>query len=127
MKKETVIILAICALCAVWIFNISPDKDSSPYGDWGKQQVWIVVTQDHVKSRLRDPDSAKFRNVAFRVFDKLEKGPVPVVCGEVSSKNGYGGYSGYQGFIGSGKVLLYLEKDFAAGEFATSWNLMCKG
>lgn len=51
---------------------------------------------------LRDPDSAKFRNV--RRFDHMMPGSpatdisVPVYCGEVNGKNAFGAYAGFQKF-----------------------------
>ena len=53
---------------------------------------------------------------------------MPVVCGEVNSKNGFGGYSGFQRFIAAGDVpdMAYLASDFAAGESINSvWNKLC--
>jgi membrane protein involved in colicin uptake len=46
----------------------------------------IKKAEDGVKSRLIDPDSAKFRN---------QKGN----CGEVNAKNKLGGYTGYSRYI----------------------------
>lgn len=45
-----------------------------------------------VLAKLKDPDSAQFRNI--RAADGW-------VCGEVNAKNSYGGYTGYSGFVGS--------------------------
>jgi len=47
-------------------------------------------------SILKDPDSAKFRNV--RIVRYLEG---KVVCGEVNGKNSYGGYAGFTPFVAS--------------------------
>lgn len=56
---------------------------------------WVSGESDRsaieaVKRSLRDPDSAKFRNVR-----KLGSG----VCGEVNAKNAYGGMVGYEKFF----------------------------
>jgi hypothetical protein len=61
-------------------------SDDDPLADVTQQGLWIVKSRDAIKSRLRDPSSADFRNVRF-----YSCGPVPVVCGEVNSKNGFGG------------------------------------
>ncbi len=42
---------------------------------------------------LKDPDSAKFRNVAIKKYEGLR-----IVCGEVNAKNSYGAYVGFKKF-----------------------------
>lgn len=42
---------------------------------------------------LKDPDSAKFRNVRMRNYDGMH-----IICGELNAKNSYGGYTGYKKF-----------------------------
>lgn len=42
---------------------------------------------------LKDPDSAKFRNVAIKRYEGLR-----IVCGEVNAKNSYGAYTGFKKF-----------------------------
>ena len=42
---------------------------------------------------LKDPDSAKFRNVRMKKYDDMH-----IICGEVNAKNSYGGYTGYKKF-----------------------------
>lgn len=85
-----------------------------------KKQAWIQRTEDTIRQKLKDPDSAKFRNAAFVRFHNA-----PLVCGEVNSKNGFGGFTGYQHFIGGGQTMAFLEEDFAPGEFAKVWNKIC--
>lgn len=63
-------------------------RDRAPY--------YILSQQREIKKRLKDPESAQFRNSAFY------NSKVPVVCGEVNSKNGFGGYTGFQRFIRNG-------------------------
>jgi hypothetical protein len=64
-----------------------------------QEEQWIADRLKHaepmgkqvVLSKLRDPDSAVFRNVH----------PTPngvTLCGEVNAKNGYGGYTGFKKF-----------------------------
>lgn len=43
---------------------------------------------------LKDPDSAKFRNVRAGL-----RGKDYMVCGEINGKNSYGAYSGYRPFM----------------------------
>lgn len=54
---------------------------------------WDNVKED-VKERLRDPDSAQFRNLVR----KTQVGTQAIVCGELNSKNLYGGYVGFRLF-----------------------------
>ncbi len=69
--------------------------------------TWIEVTTDAVREKLRDPQSARFRSVVFHTY----QGNSPIVCGEVSSKNGFGGFSGYRRFIASGKKFVFIEPE----------------
>ncbi|WIX34939.1 hypothetical protein QO259_09975 [Salinicola sp. JS01] len=48
-----------------------------------------------VANQLRDPDSAKFRNVVGGQGVNHSD----TVCGEVNGKNGFGAYVGYRKFI----------------------------
>jgi hypothetical protein len=58
----------------------------------------ITTAKNVVKERLRDPDSAQFRNVGAYRGDPKIKYPM-FVCGEVNAKNGFGGYDGYEPFV----------------------------
>lgn len=95
---------------------------SSKINDPTQQQLWISATQRAVKSQMRDSGSVKFRNTTFHAY----QGRVPVVCGEVNAKNGFGGHSGFQRFIASGETFgPFLEEMMSPGEFAKSWNQFC--
>jgi len=53
-----------------------------------------------VAFRLKDPQSAQFRNIVGRKFTN-NSGRVQLrVCGEVNAKNSFGGYVGYRPFSG---------------------------
>ena len=57
---------------------------------------FIAEAEKTFAERLKDPDSAKWKNV-FVVGDHIEwKG----ICGEVLARNSYGGYTGWKRFIG---------------------------
>ncbi len=56
------------------------------------QQAVITHFLDNVKSRLKDPESAKFAEVQLSANKK-------VLCGKVNAKNSMGGYTGYELFI----------------------------
>ena len=59
-------------------------------------QKVMEVVQARMVNELKDPDSAKFRNV--RIVTYLNGA---VVCGEINAKNSYGGYVGFRRFAGS--------------------------
>ncbi|MDH5731075.1 MAG: hypothetical protein OEZ58_18995 [Gammaproteobacteria bacterium] len=82
---------------------------------------WMDRGKDAAKSKLKDPSSAKFRNVYYH---KGTEG-VPVTCGEVNSKNSFGGYGGYQRFVSAGKPeLTFLQEQ--VDDFSNVWNRFCR-
>lgn len=60
-----------------------------PYSD----TQYIQEAKAVVTGKLKDPNSASFRNVRIVHGKKVRK-----VCGEVNAKNSYGGYSGFKTF-----------------------------
>ncbi len=74
-----------------------------------------------VKNKLRDPDSAKFRDVFLNRGEGANN--LPITCGEVSSNDGLG--TGYQKFISDGSSsTTYLEEE-VDGDFNDLWDLFC--
>lgn len=51
----------------------------------------------NLRSLLKDPDSAKYRNQFLAQID----GGNLMLCGEVNSKNSFGGFTGFKRFIAS--------------------------
>jgi|GEM_PF-3496609 len=103
------------------IVDTQPDAD--PFEDVSAQRLWITKSQDAIRGRLRDPDSAEFRETRF-----YSGGSVPVVCGEVNSRNGFGGYTGYQRFIASGdnQSIAFVASDVATGDsIDVAWDELC--
>ncbi|MFQ5774610.1 MAG: hypothetical protein ACE5GS_08845 [Kiloniellaceae bacterium] len=82
-------------------------------------QGWIAYNQDLLKRRLREPESARFRNVFFS-----RKAGVPVACGEVEAKTASGAMSGFQRFVGAGSVGVFLPGD--VDDFETLWRHFCR-
>lgn len=80
---------------------------------------YIRVNEERIASRLKDPGSAQFRGSVVS-----RSGGVPVVCGEVNAKNGFGGYTGHQRFVSGGSVQV-LETEMAAGEMDGLWRKFC--
>lgn len=85
-----------------------------------REFAWIEKGKETVKMKLKDPDSAQFRNVFFHRGEKN----VPMACGEVNSKNSFGGFVGYQRFISAGRPDLTFFENEVSG-FNTSWNEFC--
>ncbi len=85
-----------------------------------KKIAWMDKGKKTIKLKLKDPGSAKFRNVYFhRGADNI-----PMTCGEVNSKNSFGGYIGFQKFVSAGSAeLTFLQEEVA--DFHNIWNRMC--
>lgn len=54
----------------------------------------INIVKSTIKSTLKDPESAIFKDVKIVTNSKGEKS----ICGSYNAKNSYGGYVGYKGF-----------------------------
>ena len=91
------------------------DKESA--SEWDPRI--IKAGQDYVRHRLRDPESAVFTNMKVN-----NREVIPVVCGEVNARNGFGGMAGRERFIVGEKV--GLESDFSPSEFETYWARECQ-
>lgn len=111
MKKTFVVISTLIVLTGCSNTELSEKQ---------KQDLWTETGKEAVLQKLKDSDSAKFKNV---YFNKGERG-VPVTCGEVNSKNSFGAYRGYQKFISAGKPeLTYLQEEVE--DFNVAWNSFC--
>ena len=69
----------------------------------------IVIAKRAVLGLLKDPESAKFKDVRF---NETESGGA-VACGLVNSKNSFGAFSGFQRFISNGKPRSEQDKNIA--------------
>lgn len=77
------------------------------------------TAQATMQATLKDPESAQFSDV---VVSRVSG--VPVVCGFVNAKNGFGGFTGRKGFlVTEGGRLSTEEGDEAA--FVKDWNRLC--
>jgi hypothetical protein len=77
--------------------------------------------QATLKSKLKNPDSAKFKNVFFHIG--IEN--VPMTCGEVSYKDEKGKTTRYQRFMSAGRPE-YTHLQHEQKEFAASWRQFCQ-
>ena len=57
----------------------------------------VAKAKSSVTNDFKDPESAKFRNLA--IFRTKTGKTGNFVCGEVNAKNSYGAYVGYRGFV----------------------------
>lgn len=116
--------LAIVLTPVLWLFGPADGSArAAELTEQQKQAEWIHLGKQLVAAKLKDPDSAEFRGVYFH---RGSKG-VPVTCGEVNSRNGFGGYTGYQRFISAGEPnLTFVEEQFASGDFGEVWRMFCK-
>ncbi len=101
----------------------APPKGKRSAGpDQATQMRIVVASQDGVRSRLKDPDSADFRNVGY--YSGGKEG-ASAVCGEVNAKNSFGAFSGFERFVAMGPEVAFLESDVEASEFAKVWQGVC--
>ena len=74
---------------------------------YDKEEVWKSRGIEAARAKLKDPESAEFKDVYFH----RGKDGIPATCGTVNSKNGFGGFTGYQHFISAGSPdLTFLEE-----------------
>ena len=108
--KVSTLLLAIYIVVAhMFYINTDPSKPA--------ELDYLDEQKERVRQRLKDPDSALFRNV--------ERANNPyIVCGELDGKNEDGDYSGWQRFI-SVDDLQYLEKEISPGTMDLVWRKMC--
>lgn len=62
----------------------------------------IARGQAEAKALLKDPESARFRNVHIGIDILGNK----KVCGEINAKNAFGGYTGFTPFVFHGRAAI---------------------
>lgn len=75
-----------------------------------------------VRRKLKDPESAAFRNVAVIAPEKFDPNALGIVCGEVNAKNSFGGYTGFSNFV-SVDGLTFIED--GSRSFVKLWDQRC--
>lgn len=88
-----ILAVAMCGGCA-----IQPATDEPPEANLivHLDEPTRRIIEDSVRSQLKDPGSATFRNINASSTDRSGTS----ACGLVNAKNSYGGYTGDQPFIG---------------------------
>lgn len=108
------VVLALVALLGWCTF-----RGDGPKGEFATkvtEQGKFDVAHTAVKARLRDGESAEFRN------DQIGKAAgSEIVCGEVNSRNGFGGMTGFQRYVSNGGVATVLEEQMSPADFAQVW------
>lgn len=79
-----------------------------------KDAQLIANAKTAVSYDLKDPDSAKFRNV------RVIRG---VVCGEINAKNALGAYTGFKRFLSTVKASS-IDDDHVT--FQQLWGVVCE-
>lgn len=88
-----------------------------------EQDIQLIAFQ----ASLKDPDSAKIRNVhSGKVASDLNPEGVTATCGEVNAKNGFGGYTGFEGFVILPSRLVPYTIFMQRGEFGYWWGVTAK-
>lgn len=107
MRRLLIAAIIAVASCA------PPASESVSEGDV------VTAAKVAVLAKLRDPQSAVFDGV------HVSRGPsLPLVCGWVNSRNGFGGMTGRQRFTGSNNGAT-LEEEMAPGEMDKVWRTAC--
>ena len=99
---------------ALVLFVMASESTAAQMSDEG----WIAYNQDQLRSRLPDPESARFRDVFIS-----RKAGVPVACGEVSARTVTGEYSEHVRFVGAGSLGAFLPGD--VDDFEALWRHFC--
>lgn len=100
----------------------SPAEDADRPLDSTGQSLLIQMARDAVRARLKDPDSADFRNVGYYSGGETDGA---AVCGEVNSRNSFGGYTGFERFVAAGNAA-FFESDTNDGRFGPDvWDRLC--
>lgn len=85
-----------------------------------KKIAWMDRGKAAVREKVKDPESAVFRQVFFQAG----KDGIPMTCGEVNARNGFGGFAGFQRFISAGRSeLTFLEEQVE--DFDVIWDRFC--
>jgi hypothetical protein len=91
----------------------------------------IAFAEASITKLMRDPESAVFGDVFFVNDRKSPTGYyVPVVCGSVNGKNGFGGMTGQMHFVAITSDVfsgIWMEETTPQNVFAPEWNRYCAG
>ena len=103
MKKYIFVLFIFCS------FNLKADDQM------------IADAIESVKTQLKDPYSANFRDVRANISEVGK----PVVCGSVNAKNSYGAYSGYKRFYFTARDKPASIEDQSNPVFSVIYEALC--
>lgn len=112
MIKSRVLIVSASLFAATLTGCSGGGVSDSPPGPYAFKEL--------VKSQLKDPGSAQFRNE--QVY-KLDSGNY-AMCAEVNAKNSFGGYTGFKRVIAGGSLALVESEGYDA-IFSEMWTNVC--
>ncbi|WP_199265743.1 hypothetical protein [Alcaligenes faecalis] len=120
------IVVSVAALALVGCTATTPKKQAAPFVPTAfvveSDKGYIEKSLNDVRSKLKDPDSARFYGVHMTKRDLGQENPN--VCGYVNSKNSYGGYVGKTRFLsGNGFVALWEDRP---GPYGSVDNLVIR-
>ncbi len=118
-KWEVLLVMGLVIFLIRCQANNSGINKIFPASEETKELAYIAIQQGFIKAKLKDPDSARFSNT----FVSKISG-VPVVCGLVSARNGFGGYSEPQLFVSSGSIHV-LAGDISSSEMYDLVSKVC--
>lgn len=96
-------------------------REEARADDRWREQALVEVAKEVVRGKLKDPGSAEFSQVSVARYMG-----VPVVCGRVNARNGFGGYGGRMHFVSGGtQGTTFVDEEVE--DFAKAWNTLCLG
>lgn len=111
-------------LCALLVVSVGATA-ATPVDSRPASQSELAMLKTALEGQLKDPYSAKFRNV--KVGPKSPAG-MYTACGMVNAKNSYGAYAGEEPFYGQlipeAKVAIVIGVGDAAGQLCAQQGLM---
>ena len=111
----------VVAVLGIIVFLVARPASgpAAPTAKAGQPNEYAVIRvgQRAVESRLKDAESAKFRN------QFVGKSGIP--CGEVNARNGFGGYNGFKRYIASGGGVSVIEGEIPSDQFEETWQRFC--
>ena len=102
--------------------------------DWNRQvksatedkAQWVKYSRAFAEVRmqkaLKDPESARFRNITIEDQSSFKPEVAGIACGQVNAKNSFGGYTGFKSFMVVGGIPM---EDSSSASFVRLWNKHC--
>ena len=107
---------------SAWPSALPSEQDAQQHPD--NFEMSQTVAKDKMNDVLKDPDSARYKDVIGYTFTTDAGQTLYIFCGQVNAKNGLGGYMGYERFIATPKGGAV---ESGAGDFDSGWNQHCTG